>query len=103
MTIFRKKNSFRRLKFLMTSSLVIDPYDSFLDEKPLFQKQNSFMAPFLTRFVLSHASNNTTFQNIVGDGCIGVPHLKFWGRTVPSPPLSLRPCSSHSTSLYQLL
>src|SRR6218665_208352 len=43
------------------------------------------------------------FKILWGDGCIGVPHLKFWGRTVPSPPLSLRPCSAHSTSLYQLL
>jgi len=52
------------------------------------------MTPFFTQFVLSHASNNTTSQNIGGDGCMGrSPPQIWWGPlTVPPVPLSLRPC-----------
>ena len=43
------------------------------------------MTPLFSRFVLSHASNNTTSQNIGG----AIPHLKFWGGPSPlkSPPM----------------
>jgi len=54
-------------------------------ERPLFQK----MTHSFTQFVLSHASDNTTSQNIVRDGCMGhSPHLKFGGTVPPVPPRS---------------
>src|SRR6218665_3269772 len=48
------------------------------------------MTPFFTQFVLSHASDNTVgyFLKYWGDGCMGRPHLKFFGRPSPSPPKS---------------
>src|SRR6218665_2381894 len=56
-------------------------YDPFLTRK----------TPFLTLFILSRTSDNTTFQNIGETDAWAVPHLKFWG-TVPLFPLGLRPC-----------
>src|SRR6218665_1159310 len=57
-------------------------------EKPLFHKKNSLMIPFL----LSHASDNTTSQNIGWTDAWAVPHLQFWRDRPPQSPLSLRPC-----------
>src|SRR6218665_4039724 len=56
-------------------------------EKPLFQKNNSLMTPF----VLSCTSDNTTSQNIRGTNAWAFPHLTFWG-TVLRVSLCLRPC-----------
>src|SRR6218665_2444405 len=56
-------------------------YDPFLTRKNTISENNSFMT-------LSRASDNTTSQNIVGDGCMGRPHLNFWGGPSPSPPRS---------------
>ena len=66
----------------------------------IFTMLNVVYDPFLTRktffysvqFILSHASDNTTYQNIGGTNAWAVPHLKVWG-TVPPVPLGLRPCS----------
>ena len=44
---------------------------------------------FFTQFVLSHASDNTTSQNIGGTDAWAVPHLKF--RAHPPVPLGIRP------------
>ena len=47
-------------------------------EKSLFHKK-SFMTPFFTQFVLSHASNNTTSQNIGGTDAWAVPPPQSFG------------------------
>jgi len=44
------------------------------------------MTPFFTQFVLSHASDNTTSQNIGETDAWVVPHLKFWRDRPPSSP-----------------
>jgi len=52
-------------------------------------------------FVLSHASNNTTSQNIGGTDAWTVPHLKFWRDRPSSPPKSPPMLySERSLSLY---
>ena len=67
-------------------------------EKPLFQKRIPWQHLFFTLFVLLHASDNTTSQNIggLGGGCMGRPPTSnFLG---PSP-LGLRPAvASHQWS-----
>src|SRR6218665_939490 len=57
-------------------------YDHFLTRK----------TQFFTLFMLSRTSDNTTSQNIGGTNAWVVPHLKFFGGTVPPVPLGLRPC-----------
>jgi len=45
------------------------------------------MKPFFTQFVLLHASDNTTSQNIGGgDGCMGRPPISNLGEPSPQPP-----------------
>jgi len=46
------------------------------------------MTPFLSQFVLSLTSHNSTSQNIRGTDAWAVPHLKFWGSVPQSPPKS---------------
>src|SRR6218665_537810 len=105
---FGKKFPFSRPKFLMTFFLVIDQaflifriftvlnvvYDPFFTRKTTISEKNSLMTPFLkTLFVLSRASDNTTFQNIGGTDAWAVPPTSnFIGGTVSlcpprSPPL----------------
>jgi len=59
-----------------------------LDEKRLFQK-NFLLDTFFSQFVLSHASNNSTSQNIGGTEAWAVPPPQFfWGRVPILPPKS---------------
>jgi len=44
------------------------------------------ITPFFTLFMLSHASDKHYFSKYWGDGCMGRPHLKFWGDRPPVPP-----------------
>ena len=61
-------------------------------EKPVFQEINSLITPFLTLFVLSRASHNTTSQNIGGMDAWAIPSPpQILGGPSPSP-LGLRPC-----------
>src|SRR6218665_3415210 len=48
---------------------------------PFPHKKNTFF----TLFILSRASDNTTFQNIGGTNAWAVPHLKFFGDRPPVP------------------
>jgi len=48
--------------------------------------------PFLTLFILSRTSDNTTTLNIGGTNAWAVPHLKFFLGPSPPAPLGLRPC-----------
>src|SRR6218665_3259029 len=62
---------------------------NFHAEKPLFRKRIPLIAPFfLTLFVLSRASDNTTSLNIWGDQCMGRPPSNFGGDRPPVPPRS---------------
>ena len=61
----------------------------FFTKNLYFRTRNSFMTPFLTQFVLSHASDNTTSRNIGGTDAWGVPHLTFLGDRPPVLPKSL--------------
>src|SRR6218665_2828887 len=106
MTFFRNKFPFSRPKFLMTFFLVIDQvfliflfvfqifrvlnvvYDPFFTRKTTILESNSLMIPFFILFVLSCASDNTTSQNIGGDGCMGRPPLQILGDRPPSLPRS---------------
>src|SRR6218665_2560024 len=54
-------------------------YDHFLTRKP----------PFITLFILSRTSDNTTSQNIGWDQCMGRSPPQIWGdRLPPVPPRS---------------
>src|SRR6218665_999538 len=81
-------------------NLIYNIYGPFLDEN-LYFRTNSFMTPFCTQFVLSHAYNNTTSRNIGGKDAGAVPHFKVWG-TIPhavpskSPPMSLTDITMHT-------
>jgi len=57
-------------------------------EKPLFHETTFLMTPFLTQFVLSHASDNTTSQKYWGDRCMGPPPPQIFGGRPPSSPKS---------------
>src|SRR6218665_453629 len=57
-------------------------------EKPLFRKEFFDNTYFFTLFIFSHASDNTTSQNIGGTDAWAVPHLKFLGGPSPSGPRS---------------
>jgi len=59
-------------------------------EKPLFQNRIPWKH-FFTLFVLSHASDNTTSQNIGRTDAWAVPPPQIWGGTVPSVPLRSPP------------
>src|SRR6218665_553904 len=48
----------------------------------LSSKKNTF----ITLFILSRTSDNTTSQNIGETNAWAVPHLKLWGARPPSPP-----------------
>src|SRR6218665_1243929 len=61
---------------------------------PIFAMLNVIFDPFLTRktpfvtlFILSRASDNTTSLNIGGTNAWAVLHLKFLGGPSPSPPI----------------
>ena len=56
---------------------------------------------FLTIFILSRTSDNTTSQNIGGTNAWAAPHLKFLGGTVPPvyPSLGLHPCTGGLSSI----
>src|SRR6218665_1539403 len=67
----------------------------FFTKNLCFRTKSSSLTPFFTQFVyiLSHASDNTTSQNIgAGGGCMGRPPLQSSGGAVPqssfkSPPM----------------
>jgi len=60
----------------------------FFTKNLYFRSKNSFMTPFFTQFVLSHASDNTTSRNIGGTGAWAVPTTNFGGDRPPkSPPM----------------
>src|SRR6218665_1982400 len=60
----------------------------FLTRNLYFRKKNSCITPFKSQFLLSHASNNTTFRNIGVNGCMVRPppsiriHTEFLNRCV---------------------
>ena len=101
MTFFSEKNSIFTAK--ISDILVIDqvfrilPF--FSQILCIFTMLNVVNDPFLTRktpfftlFILSRASDNTTSQNIGGDGCMGRPPPQTLGGPSPqslsrSPPL----------------
>jgi len=58
-------------------------------EKHYFRNENSFVTPYFTLFLLSHASDNTTSQNIGGSDAWAVPPTSnFSGTVSPVPPRS---------------
>ena len=61
-------------------------YDPFLTRKTTISEKISFMTPFFTLFVLSHASDNAASQNIGETDAWAVSHLKFWGDSPPRSP-----------------
>src|SRR6218665_548165 len=64
-------------------------YDPFFTRKTTISEKNSLTTPFFILFVLSRPSDNTTSQNIGGDGCMGrPPTTNFLGG--PSPPVPPR-------------
>src|SRR6218665_2729821 len=67
-------------------------YDHFLTRK----------TPFFTLFILSRTSDNTASQNIGGTNAWAVPHLKFWGGTVPPSPPRSPPCRCGSKEVIDL-
>src|SRR6218665_569111 len=67
-------------------NVVYDPFLKSKKYKTTISEKNSFMTPFFTLFVLSPASDNTTSQNIGGNGCMGLPPPKILGGPSPSPP-----------------
>ena len=115
MTFFIKKCPFSRPKFMMTIfshrtwfsdfsylfsrfSISLLPVMSYMtlssQEKPLFQK----IIPWWHLFLLyscfrTHPTNTrpSYFSKYWRDGCMGRPHLYFWGdRLSPSPPVPPR-------------
>jgi len=58
----------------------------FFTKNLYFRTKNSFMTSFFTHFVLSHAFDNTTSQNIRGTDAWAVPPPQIWGDCLPSPP-----------------
>ena len=64
----------------------------------LFQNKTFLQDTFFSRFILCHASNNTTSRNIGGERM----HLKFCGDRPPQSPLSLRPCMTRTECLQKL-
>src|SRR6218665_1925739 len=62
----------------------------FFTKTSISEQKYSFMTPFFTQFVHSHASDNTTSRNIGGDGRMGRPPTSNFFGTVPPAPLSLR-------------
>jgi len=67
-------------------------YNPFVTRTIAISEKNSFMTPFFTLFVLLRASDNTTSQNIEGDGCMGRSPTSNFGGPSPQSPLGLRPC-----------
>ena len=99
MRYFRKKFPFLRPKFLKTFFLVIDQFSDFpylyrvkcriwpfLHKKKHYFRKEFLDDTFFTLFVLLRASDNTTSQNIGGNGCMGRPPPQILGGPSPSPP-----------------
>jgi len=63
-------------------------YDPFFTRKIPVSENNSFMAPFFTLFILSHASEQHYFSKYWGDRCMGrpPPQFVFLGAVPLSPP-----------------
>ena len=63
--------------------------------------KNVYLIKTISPLHLSHASNNTTSQNIGGTDAWAVPALNFWG-TVPQSSLGLRTCkgAAYSDKLF---
>ena len=78
---------FQILRFCAVLNVVYDP---FFTRKTTISEKFLHKTIFFTLFVLSRASDNTTFLNIGGPMHGPSPYLKFW-RTVPPVPLGLRP------------
>src|SRR6218665_3801826 len=76
--------SFPRFSVSFTMLNVV--YDPFLTRATTISEKNSFMTPFFTLFVLSHASDNTTSQNIGGTDAWAVPPPQILGDRPPVPP-----------------
>ena len=64
-----------------------------LARKNTILEKNSFITPLFYSVRISHASDNTTIQNIGGDGCMGRPPPQILGGPSPHSPLGLRPCT----------
>jgi len=94
---FYKKFHFHAQNIWWPFSLVIDHvfriftvwtviFDPFFTRKTPISENNSFDDTFFTLFVLLRASNNTTSQNIMGDGCMGLPPPHILGGPSPQSP-----------------
>ena len=74
----------------------------FFTKNLYFRSKNSFMTSFFTHFVLSHAFDNTTSQNIRGTDTWAVHHIKFWEDRPPVPPMS-PPMNLYHTYMYMYI
>src|SRR6218665_3846949 len=103
MTFFGGRISIFAAKISDDFFLVIDQsfqiFSFFSQIFPIFAMLNVIFDPFLTRktpfvtlFILSRASDNTTSLNIGGTNAWAVLHLKFLGDRPPPVPPGLRPC-----------
>ena len=99
MTFFPEKISIFTPKISYDLFLVIDQilrfftvlnhvYNLFFTRKTTISEKNSLIRPFFTLFVLTRASDNTTFLNIGGPMHGPSPTSNFWGDRPPSPPRS---------------
>src|SRR6218665_3636839 len=70
-------------KILCIFTVLNVEYDPFFTRKTTISENNSLTTPFFTLFVLSRASDNTTSQNIGGDGCMGHPPPQILGGQSP--------------------
>src|SRR6218665_2285857 len=110
MRFFSGKISIFRVKISDDIFLVIDLlfriFPFFSQIFPFFTMLNVVYDPFITRktpfftlFILSHALDNTTSQNIGGRTnawAVPPPQIFFLGGLSPQSPLGLRPCSSNT-------
>src|SRR6218665_3402375 len=99
MTFFPEKISIFTPKISYDLFLVIDQilrfftvlnhvYNLFFTRKTTISEKNSLIRPFFTLFLLTRASDNTTFLNIGGPMHGPTPTSNFWGDRPPSPPRS---------------
>src|SRR6218665_409333 len=74
-------------------------FDPFFTRKTHISKNNSFMTPYFTLFVLSHTYDKHYFSKYWEDGCMGLPPPKIlWGPS-PQSPLGLRPWNKQINKL----
>ena len=84
MTFFSHRPGFLIFRIFTVLNVLYDP---FFTRKTTISEKNSLMTPFSYSVRTFPRIRQHYFSKYWGDGCMGRPHLNFWGGLFPQSPL----------------